>query len=190
MTLRAKTAILIFVVALVAFIARGSTAIQQSGSIAATSSDREILIDILSEIRKMNSSMRRSNLLSNNTQIAISSVQAQQSQVDRINRQLQNVQTELESAGLQKTEMDERVKLLSSQLDNESDMTRRAQFEDELRALKALVASHERHQQHLREEEERLTTQLQSEQIKLEVVVTKLASLERVMGNELSSETP
>jgi hypothetical protein len=178
-------AVILFTV-IVTLAVQGTTT-QQSSLPPESSSENQLLRDILTELRNMNRQSQQSTRISIKAQIALSSVEAQQSQVDRVARQVQSARAESEMATLQRSEMGERIKLLTTQLEGESDLVRHTQLEDELRGLKALATTHEEHQQHLRDDEARLTSQLQIERDKLEVLLHKLASLEQQIDKELAS---
>lgn len=62
-------------------------------------------------------------------------------------------------------------------------------LEDNVTALKALVTAHEQHQQDLRDDEVRISNQLQSEQAKLEALLIQLTSLEHVMEDQSADKT-
>lgn len=143
----------------------------------------QLLRELLSEIRLLRKSVQDAQ---SNTYIGLlvfERIRLQQEHVDRLTRQLNELKREQMNLNAQLQPMQERFKVFESQLENERDPGRRSQLESEFAAFKNLLEQETFRQRQQQELEPQLTSQLQSEQAKLNELNQRLLIIEKVLAN-------
>lgn len=151
--------------------------------------DRQVLRELLKEMRLLRQTLERANINAYRAQITVERLRIQQGQVERLVRLLEEARskrTELQFANAKRAEQ---AKEIESSIQQESDTNRRTQLEAEHSTLKAELGHQKSREQQLIDREAQLVRQLDLESAKLAVLESKLDNLEREIENALSEES-
>jgi chromosome segregation ATPase len=152
--------------------------------------DEQVLEALLKEVRLMRISLDRAtsaNLNSYRAQISVERFRIQQEHVDRLARQLETVKNDLAEMTTARRQLTERSKELEEIIRAGTNTEQSKEAENELRDLKYAMEQQREKEQARREQEGRLITEMQTEQVKLAELNSQLDRLERKLE---STETP
>ena len=146
---------------------------------AAQVEDRRTIQTLLSEVHELRVVLQRGNLNTYRAQIAVERMRLQQEQVFNIRRDLETVRTQLLNSRRFHTEMEDRVKELEAQANQETDPTRRAMLDRQFRESKRNLDGQIQWEDALREKETQLANQQSIEQGRLNELSDRLEAMER-----------
>jgi hypothetical protein len=152
-------------------------------SAVAQTSSQPTLDALLNEVRQLRLTLERSNSIAPRMQLLMQRAQIQDSKVTRLSRDLQDVRENLahhtaEMATL-KTEMDR----LESQSLQEINPAKKTELADIQRHIKQEWDQRTAADQHLRERETELMSQLRIEQANLDMLQAKLDALDKALDS-------
>jgi chromosome segregation ATPase len=167
------------------FLSPVSVQAQAVNRAAETAPDAEqVLQSLLKEVHQLRLALQRANLKVFRAQIMMERLRAQQERVDRLARQLEENQNEVNGSGLSRTQLTERSQALESQIKAEQDAALRAQLEAQYKELKYVMDQQAEQDSQLRARQTQLTAQLQAEKAKLDEMDSRLEALEREMEEQ------
>jgi len=156
----------------------------QAGKPAEPEQDGKMLRTLLDEVRQLRLAIERSNLSSYRVQIAIERMRLQQSRVDSLMRDLDNVRLQLVNLKMSRTQAEARVKDLEDQMNDETESARKVQIERQYKDQKRNLDVQIKWEDQQRERETQLNIRLQEEQAKLTEINNRLDTLERELEVE------
>jgi predicted nucleic acid-binding Zn-ribbon protein len=101
---------------------------------------------------------------------------------------LEDVRDEMEKIEITIPRTIEQVKLIENMIEQETDASKRVQWEVELKEVKRSTDQYKARLERQREREQQLTTLLHAEQTKLSEMESRLDALEREIENEIERQ--
>ncbi len=151
---------------------------------AAQVEDGRTIQTLLSEVHELRVVLQRGNLNTYRAQIAVERMRLQQEQVFNIRRDLETVRTQLLNSKRFHSEMEDRIKELEVQANQETDPTRRASLDRQFRESKRNFDGQIQWEDGLREKESQLANQQLLEQGKLNELSDRLEGMERELEKQ------
>jgi predicted nucleic acid-binding Zn-ribbon protein len=146
------------------------------------------LESLLNEVRLLRRTLQRTGLNAYRSQIILERMRAHNEQVVRLTRMLEDVREEMENIEATIPRFIEQSKMLESQLEQETDMSKRTILEYEQKERKQAVEQYKKRLERQREREQQLANQLRSEQAKLGELESRLDLLEREIESEIERQ--
>jgi hypothetical protein len=146
---------------------------------AAQVEDARTINSLLSEVHQLRLVLQRGNLNTYRAQIAVERMRLQQEQVFNLRRELETIRTQLLNSKRFHSEMEDRVKELEAQANQETDPTRRAMLDRQFRESKRNLDGQIQWEDALREKETQLANQQSIEQGRLNELSDRLEAMER-----------
>ena len=165
-------------------------AFTHSSSQASQGDGGQTLPALLSEVHELRLAIQQSNLNTYHAQITIERMRIQQQRVDRITVQLGDLRGQLTRTKMDSSRLSEHLKETESQLPQETDAAKRAEKEQNYRAVKSELARLTQLEQEQLERETQLNGQLQVEQAKLAEFNERLDTLQRELEVPPAAEKP
>ncbi|MBL8186512.1 MAG: hypothetical protein JNK38_00815 [Acidobacteria bacterium] len=152
--------------------------------------DTQVLRMLLNEVRQLRLTLQQTNVNAYRTQIALERLRLQQTRVDKLTRDLAELQMQMNEAASNRPRLAERLKELEASINQESDTARRANLTMEYKDLKFNLAQRDEWEQQQRDHEAQLNRLLQVEQAKLSEYNEQIDSLQRDLERLLISDKP
>lgn len=149
-------------------------------------SQEQILQALLTEVRQLHLSLKRTNFSLFRAQIIVERMRLQQDRVDRLMQQLEELRTEAADNKSNQSRLQDRIKELDSRISQEQNQTLRSQFESEQKEMKSLLEQMGESEERNRGRENQLNIQIQAEQDKLRRLNDRLDAIERDMESQSS----
>ena len=175
----------LFCLAILCLITLG-TSIIRFGTASAQAQDGQTLQSLLSEVHQLRMALQRGNLSAYRAQIAVERMRLQQDQVLTIRRELEATRTQLLNSKHFHGEMEDRLKDMVNQVNQEPDPSRRSMLERQYRDAKRNFDTQTQWESDMHEKETQLASQQTLEQSKLAELGDRLDALER----ELETQQP
>jgi chromosome segregation ATPase len=169
-------------------VAAGTVVAQPAGG--AENSEAQVLKALLAEVHALRIEMKKSNLAQHKTQIAIAQLKLQYDRVEGLSRDIEAIRQEAEALKVESTQVAEMLKEIEAQVFRESDYSRRAEIEQQVKALKSNQEQHTQRETRLKAREEQLTQMLQAERMKLSDLSDQLGALEREIEQQQAANLP
>jgi len=147
------------------------------------SADREVLQQLLREVRELRLAVQRATVNNTRFQMLIERVRIGQGHVDATVRQLENVRSHLADIRASKPQFEHQIKDAESLLERTSDMNARADLESRIKTMKSQFARFGPEEERLQSRETTLNFELQTAQSKL----NELNGMLDAMMNELKA---
>ncbi len=141
--------------------------------------DRQVLRALLEEMRELRLALQRANVASYRLQVTLERIRLQQARVDSVSRAVENVRSRLSDLKASRPQMEEQIKYAEDLMNSTTDLKRRGELEQEIRAMKAHQSSRAREEEQSRNREAELILELQLEQAKLGDLNNQLDSMVR-----------
>jgi predicted nucleic acid-binding Zn-ribbon protein len=141
--------------------------------------DRQVLRALLDEMRELRLALQRANVASYRLQVTLERIKLQQGRMDSFSRALESVRSRLSDLKSSRPQMEEQIKYAEDLLNSTTDLKRRGELEQEIRAMKAHQSSRAREEEQSRNREAELILELQLEQAKLTDLNNQLDSMVR-----------
>ena len=154
---------------------------QQPASPSGSAPDRQMLEQLVSEVRQLRLAIERTNSVSSRLQIILQRIQLQQNQVNRISGQLEVVRNQIATSEADQSQASSNLTAIESRIEQEQNPNTQKMLQEQQRVMKALVEQKSRVVQDERTREAELTSSIQIEQGKLGELQTRLDSLEKVI---------
>ena len=145
---------------------------------------------LLSEVRQLRLVLQRLSLSGFRAQIMVERLRMQQSLVNQLTSQLDNIRESFPDSKTRQQWIGERIKDLEKGLNQESDPARRGQLEREYKEAKFEAERITQWDQQQRERETQVVARMQIEQAKLSELNDRLEALERELEIQTTSEKP
>jgi predicted nucleic acid-binding Zn-ribbon protein len=155
---------------------------------AKQSDDNSTLQQLLNEVSLLRKTLQRTGLSAYRSQIILERMRAHNEQVVRLTRMLEDVRDEMEKIETTIPRTIEQVKLIENMIEQETDASKRVQWEVELKEVKRSTDQYKARLERQREREQQLTTLLHAEQTKLSEMESRLDALEREIENEIERQ--
>lgn len=146
--------------------------------------EKQLLRELLSEVRQMRSLLQRANLTIYRAQILMERIRAQQTRVDRLMRQLEDARNELAGIKLSQIQLNGQIKDLEDQIKIETNTEARDKEEAEYKELKRALEQQQQREGQLSEQRDYLSGELQVAQVKLDSLNTDLADIEKTLQQQ------
>ena len=160
------------------FIAPATTLAQNNKPGESMQVDRDqTLKQLLTEVRELRLAVQRATFSNTRFQMLIERVRVQQSHVDALSRQLENVHSQVADMKASKPRMEQQIKDAEDSLDRMTDPNARADSESFIKVVKANLARLTQEDERLRSRETALDTELQAAQAKLNELNGQLDAL-------------
>lgn len=143
--------------------------------------EKQLLREMLDEMRQLRVVIQQSNLNVYRAQIILGRVRIQQEHIDRVARQLEEHQNEINGIKLSQTQLAGKIADLEEQIKLGSDTENRDQQQIECRELKQALQQQTQREVYLTEQKDKLNSQLQVEQSKLDVLNNDLTEIEKTL---------
>jgi chromosome segregation ATPase len=144
--------------------------------------DQQTLQTLLSEVHQLRVVLERSAAIAPRIQIAVERLKLQQEQVARTSRELADLRDRLDHSRSQLSRMQQGVQSLEASATQETDATKRHDFDEALKMMKLDGERSEKSTQQLQAREGELAAQLQSEQSRLTELSDRLDQIERALS--------
>jgi chromosome segregation ATPase len=149
--------------------------------------DKEALQELLSEVRMLRQALQtlhRMNLDSYRSQLLVDRIRVNREDVRRLTSSLNETRDTLAKTQNTIPQFVDRLKLLENQVLLEADQQRRANLEFEVRRTKEGIEMYKSQIEPLKEREQQLTADLNTEKTKLQELESRLDLLERGIEND------
>lgn len=143
--------------------------------------EKQLLREMLDEMRQLSVAIHQSNLNVYRAQIILGRVRIQQEHIDRVARQLEEYQNEINGIKLSQTQLAGKIADLEEQIKLGSDTENRDQQQIECRELKQALQQQTQREVYLIEQNDKLNSQLQVEQSKLDALNSDLTEIEKTL---------
>jgi chromosome segregation ATPase len=137
----------------------------------------QTLKQLLTEVRELRLAVQRATFSNTRFQMLIERVRVQQSHVDALSRQLENVHSQVADMKASKPRMEQQIKDAEDSLDRMTDPNAHADSESFIKVVKANLARLTQEDERLRSRETALDTELQAAQAKLNELNGQLDAL-------------
>ncbi|MEK6285616.1 MAG: hypothetical protein AABO57_07740 [Acidobacteriota bacterium] len=185
-----KTRLAYFVLVTILLVFSVSAEAQKASSNdPATPNERQLLQELINEVRDLRISLQRANLNAYRAQITIERLNVQQRRFDGVSRQLEENQNELNSNKQSRVQLSARVKDIETEFNDEQNTDQRIQQENEIKELKKALEQQTEREAFLNDQQAKLANQLQTEQAKLDDICKELMTIEaefQKMSNDTS----
>ena len=141
------------------------------------SDNDKTLRQLLVEIRELRLTVQRTAVSHTRFQMLIECVRIQQTQVDAIGRQMENLRSQVADMRGMKPQMEQQIKDAEELLEQTTDSKSRLNIESGIKAMKAQLARFGPEEERLRNREAGLETELQAAQAKLNELNNQLDAL-------------
>ena len=178
----AQTTALLF--ALILPITSATAQDQRSNAASSGRSEAQILEDLVTEVRQLRLALERTNSINSRLQITLQRVQLQQNQVTRISGQLESVHDAIGRLESEQTDLSNHMADVESRMEQEQNADRQKAIQIEQKQMKLMLDQKAQAIQEQRTREGELTSQLQSEQARLNQLQADLDSLEKQIEAE------
>ena len=175
-----KSLTLAFVLCLVTFCCASPTSAQAQSNKPAesTQGDRDqTLKQLLTEVRELRLTVQRATVSSTRFQMLIERVRVQQSHVDALSRQLENIHSQVADMKGAKPQIEQQIKDAEDLLDRTPDPNAHAELDSRIKGGKANLARLAQEDERLRNRETAVDTELQAAQAKLNELNGQLDAL-------------
>jgi predicted nucleic acid-binding Zn-ribbon protein len=137
----------------------------------------QTLRQLLTEVHELRLAVQRATVNSTRFQMLIERVRVQQAHVDSLNRELENIHSQIAEIKAAKPQMEQQIKDGEDQLDRTPDPNTHADLESRIKIVKANLARLNQEDERVRSRETALDTELQAAQGKLNELNGELDSL-------------
>jgi chromosome segregation ATPase len=141
--------------------------------------DRQVLRALLDEMRQLRLALQRANAVNHRLQITVERLRLQQGRVDSIARSLENVRSRMSDLKTARPQMEEQIKNAEEVIARATEQNRREEIEQQVKEMKARLASWSRDEEQLRERETALVSEFQIEQSRLNELNGQLENIMR-----------
>ncbi len=149
--------------------------------------DKEAIQELLTEVRMLRQALQtlhRMNLDSYRSQLLVDRIRVNREDVRRLTSSLNETRDTLAKTQNTIPQFIDRAKLLENQVLLEADQQRRANLEFELKRTKEGIENYKSQIEPLKEREQQLTADLNTEKSKLQELESRLDLLERAIEND------
>ena len=143
----------------------------------ATDDHEETLKQLLTEVRELRLALQRAAFSNTRFQMLIERLRIEQSHVDSLRRDLENVRNQLSELKAAKPRMEQEVKDAETRLDQVTDPSAHAEFESRIKALRDNLARVTPEEERLQNRETGLESEFQTSQAKLNELNSQLDAL-------------
>src|SRR5216684_194628 len=137
----------------------------------------QTLKQLLIEVRELRLTVQRATVTNTRFQMLIERVRVQQSHVDALSRQLENIHSQVAEMKAAKPQMEQQIKDAEDLLDRTPDPNAHAELDSRIKGGKANLARLAQEDERLRSRETAVDSELQSAQAKLNELNSQLDSL-------------
>lgn len=155
-----------------------------------SSADPQMLQSLLSEVRELRLALQRSNLTTFRTQVALERLRLQMGRVESLRESLERTREELANERSTRLGMADQLKELEDRISAEKGAAKRESLITEQTELKTALNQASFREEQQREKENRLSSELQVEQTKLDEMSNKLETMERKLEAQWPEEGP
>lgn len=155
-----------------------------------SSADPQMLQSLLSEVRELRLALQRSNLTTFRTQVALERLRLQMGRVESLRESLERTREELANERSTRLGMADQLKELEDRISAEKGAAKRESLITEQTDLKNALNQASFREEQQREKENRLSSELQVEQTKLDEMSNKLETMERKLEAQWPEEGP
>jgi len=148
----------------------------QSAQPAAETATSQVLINEIKELRR---ALQDYAVVTQRTQLMSERLRFQQTRVDKLSDDRENVLMQLEASAAEAQQIDESTKSLEKLMGNESDASLRITIERDYKSALIRTEDHKRREQRLREREVQLNQLIQTEQAALTELKEKMQAVEQ-----------
>jgi chromosome segregation ATPase len=149
-----------------------------------------MLQSLLSEVRELRLALQRSNLTTFRTQVALERLRLQMGRVESLRESLERTREELANERSTRLGMADQLKELEDRISAEKGAAKRESLITEQTELKTALNQASFREEQQREKENRLSSELQVEQTKLDEMSNKLETMERKLEAQWPEEGP
>jgi SMC interacting uncharacterized protein involved in chromosome segregation len=149
------------------------------GAQAAPDQDKQVLTELLQEMRQLRVALQRMQVVSQRTQVTLERIRLQQNRVDSISRTLENLRTHLADIRAARPTIEDDMRDMDELLNRTTDATKRSEIEAQIKETKARLNSQSRQEEQSRQRELELTADLQAAQVKLNDLNNQLDNIMR-----------
>lgn len=147
--------------------------------------ENQTIRTLLSEVRQLRKTMQTTGLHAYRGQIILERIRLANEQVDRLAQKLEDARENLEKTERSIPRMEEQSKVMETQLQQETDIARRARLEFEIKETKQQAERYKMLLSRAREREQQLASEFQRSQARLTELESRLDLLEREIENEI-----
>jgi len=175
----ARTLTLAFMIAMaMCCLPTGRTLGQTTNSATSGQDDHDqTLKQLLTEVRELRIALQRATFSNSRFQMLIERLRVEQTHIDSLRRDLENVRKELADFQTAKPRMEQEIKDAEDSLERVTDPIGHADWESRIKAMKANLARFGPEEERLRNRESALDNDLQSSQAKLNELNSQLDAL-------------
>ncbi len=174
----AKAVVLMFVLPIaVCCVLSARTAAQTRNPVTATDDHDQTLKQLLTEVRELRMALQRAAFSNTRFQMLIERLRIEQSHVDSLRRELENVRNQLSELKTVKPRVEQEIKDAETRLDQITDPSAHADFESRIKTMKDNLARVVPEEERLRNREAALDSEFQSSQAKLNELNNQLDAL-------------
>ena len=152
--------------------------------------ENQTLQSLLIEVRQLRLTMERARLEAYRSQIILERIRTANQQVDRLTQNLARTREENEKFEQTIPSFEEREKLVAAEFQQETDVTRRARLELELKDHRRAIEQYKTLLSRGREREQQLVNEVRMNQMKLNELEGRLDLLEREIDSEIEQLGP
>lgn len=159
----------------------GSLGFAQSanGVQTAPDQDKQVLLELLQEMRQLRVALQRMQVVSQRAQVTLERIRLQQTHVDSISRTLENLRTHLADVKAARPAIEDDMRDMDELLNRTTDTSKRSDIEAQMKETKARLNTQTREEEQSHQRELELTGDLQAAQAKLNDLNTQLDSIMR-----------
>ena len=143
----------------------------------ATDDHEQTLKQLLTEVRELRLALQRAAFSNTRFQMLIERLRIEQSHVDSLRRDLENVRNQLSELKAVKPRLEQEIKDAETRLDQVTDPSAHAEFESRIKMMKENLARTAPEEERLRNREAALESEFQSSQARLNELNSQLDAL-------------
>lgn len=147
--------------------------------------ENQTMRTLLNEVRQLRKTMQTTGLHAYRGQIILERIRLANEQVERLAEKLENARNDLEKTERTIPRMEEQSKVMETQLQQETDVAKRARLEFEIKETKQQAERYKLLLSRAREREQQIATEFQRSQARLTELESRLDMLEREIENEI-----